>query len=93
LAQAVVRPYLESKFCLQGVSSTYKGTVFGAYANMSFASWVYNWLKQLINGTTGGVQLLQRCPVVAARIFALTLLDALTDASDFVGCRVSSQGV
>jgi hypothetical protein len=48
-----VRPYLDSKFCLQGVSSNRKGVVFGSSAKLSFANWLFMWLKQLISSTTG----------------------------------------
>jgi hypothetical protein len=51
--QALVRPYLESKFLLKGISSNRKSVVFGSSLATSFAKWLSMWLKQLTSSTTG----------------------------------------
>ena len=52
--QALVRPYLDSKFSLKSAQTLPKGVLFGSPRGSTFAKWMYNWPRQLtMNHATG----------------------------------------
>jgi len=49
-----VRPYLDSKFAVQGAGRCRKGVIFGAGgADLPFRKWLFAWLKQLVSQAAG----------------------------------------
>ena len=45
--QALVRPYLDSKFSLKKVQVLPKGVVYGSPRGCTFQKWMYTWPNQL----------------------------------------------
>ena len=52
-AQAIVRPYLDSKFAVRSAGSSRRGVVFGSTPGLSFHRWLFQWLKQLVGQAAG----------------------------------------
>lgn len=49
-----MRPYLDSKFAVQGAGSSRRGVIFGtAGADLPFRRWLFQWLKQLVSQAAG----------------------------------------
>ena len=59
--QALVRPYLDSKFHIRSAQSLPKGVVFGSLRGSTFAKWMYNWPRQLTMYHATGETLSQAC--------------------------------
>ncbi|KAI3426356.1 hypothetical protein D9Q98_008728 [Chlorella vulgaris] len=55
--QAIVRPYLDSKYQIRGIVTRPQGTLFGSQPAMSFRKWLFLWLSQLVHHHASGQQL------------------------------------
>ena len=52
--QAIVRPYLDSKYQIRGIVQRPLGTLFGSLPGMSFRKWLFLWLSQLVQHHASG---------------------------------------
>lgn len=52
--QAIVRPYLDSKYQIRGVGHRPLGIVFGSLPDLSFRRWLFLWLSQLVQHHASG---------------------------------------
>lgn len=52
--QAIVRPYLDSKYQIRGIVQRPLGTLFGSAGGMSFRKWLFLWLSQLVQHHASG---------------------------------------
>lgn len=52
--QAIVRPYLDSKYHIRGVAQRPRTVLFGSAPGMSMRQWLFLWFSQLVQHHASG---------------------------------------